>query len=85
MNFRPVENSYVFVSRSHVTTLTVLNRAKLFKNLNAKIEVSQIGETLGDAILDLLKQHSAHKQMVKPLTRVKIQPGSSVSWKQRKH
>ena len=33
---------------------------------------------LEDAILDLLKRRSAHGQMIKPLTKVKIQPGSTV-------
>ena len=37
---------------------------------------------LEDAILDLPKQHFAHTQMVKPLTKFKIQPGSSVPCKQ---
>ena len=37
---------------------------------------------LEDAILDLLKQRFAHRQMVKPLTKFKIQPGSSVLCKQ---
>ena len=37
---------------------------------------------LEDAILDLPKQRFAHKQMVKPQTKFKIQPGSSVLCKQ---
>ena len=32
---------------------------------------------LEDTILDLPKQRFAHRQMVKPLTKFKIQPGSS--------
>ena len=53
----------------------------MFKNFKCKNR-GQICETLGDAILDLLKQHSAHEKMVKPLGKLKIQPGSSVSCKQ---
>ena len=37
---------------------------------------------LEDAILDLPKQRFAHWQMVKSLTKVNIQPGSSVPCKQ---
>ena len=37
---------------------------------------------LGEAILDLLKQCSAQGQMVKPLTEVKIQRGSTVPCEQ---
>ena len=38
--------------------------------------VTQLGDNVTG--LGLLKEFSAHEQMVKPLTKVKIQPGSSV-------
>ena len=34
------------------------------------------GNALEDAILDSLNQCTAHGQMVKPLTKITIQPGS---------
>ena len=40
---------------------------------------------LGDAILNLLNQHLVQGEMAKPLTKVEIQPSSSVLFEQSKN